>query len=82
MKKQEFVIVKGLDIKELRSKVKAIKEEIADLTLDKNMKKLKNLKVISNKRNDIAQILTVMQQKILLAVLELKAAEVQKGEQK
>lgn len=70
MKKNEFVIIKGLDIKELRLKSKAFKKEIADLTMDKNMKKLKDLKSIDKKRKELAQVLTVLNQKELLAKLE------------
>ena len=72
MKKNDFKEIKGLDIKELTEKVKVIKKEIADLILDKNMKKLKDLKSISKKRKNLAQILTVMKQKELLLDLEKK----------
>ncbi len=75
MKKNEFAIIKGLDLKELKIKLKALKKEIADLTLDKNMKKLKDLKSISKKRKDLAQISTVFSAKQLLAKLESKAEE-------
>ena len=73
MKKNELTQIKGSDIKELGSKSKAIRIEIADLTLDKNMKKLKDLKTISKKRIDLAQILTIIRQKELLGELESKA---------
>lgn len=72
MKKNGLTQIKGLDLKELRLKVKALKTEVADLVLDKNMKKLKDLKIISKKKKDIAQILTVIRQKELLAELEPK----------
>ena len=72
MKRQEFVQIKGLDLKELKIKVKALKEEIANLTLDKNMKKLKDLKIISKKKKDLAQILTVIRQKDLLEQIEAR----------
>lgn len=75
MKKNEFVQVKGLDVKELAVKVKALRKEIADLTLDKNMKKLKDLKSISKKKKDLAQVLTVIKQKELLGQLESKVPE-------
>ena len=70
MKKNEFSQVKGLSVKELIDKTKQIKKEIADLTLDKNMNKLKNLKTISKKRKDLARVLTVIKQKALLEKLE------------
>lgn len=72
MKKNDFIQIKGLDIKELVLKTKALKIEIADLVVDKNMKKLKDLKMISKKKKDIAQILTVIRQKQLLGQLEVK----------
>ena len=74
MKKNEFVQVKGLDIKELKEKSKTIQKEIADLIIDKNMKKLKDLKTISKKKKELAQILTVVRQKMLLNKLEKEKA--------
>lgn len=70
MKKNDFLQIKGLDIKELKVKTKAFKKEIADLSLDKNMKKLKDLKQVGKKKKDLARILTVIQQKELLSKLE------------
>lgn len=70
MKRQEFVIIKGLDTKELKEKVKSFKKEIADLNFDKNRKILKDLKSIDKKRKELAQVLTVLNQKELLAKLE------------
>lgn len=78
MKKNDLAQIKGLEIKELREKAKAIKIEIADLIIDKNMKKSKDLKMISKKSKDLAQILTVLRQKELLSQLELKRGEVKK----
>lgn len=70
MKKQEFVQIKGLDLKELKSKAGVLRAEIANLTLDKNMKKLKDLKTISKKKKELAKVLTVIRQKELLIQLE------------
>lgn len=72
MKKQQFTQIKGLDVKELIEKVKTFRKEIADLVLDKNMKKLKDLKAVGKKKKDLAQALTVLRQKQLLAELEPK----------
>lgn len=72
MKRKDLIQIKGSDLKQLKEKVKATKKEIADLTLDKNMKKLKDLKTISKKRKDVAQILTLIAGKQLLANLESK----------
>ncbi|OGE64104.1 hypothetical protein A3J13_02460 [Candidatus Daviesbacteria bacterium RIFCSPLOWO2_02_FULL_36_8] len=71
MKKNDLITVKALDIKELIVKAKSIRMEIADLTLDKNMKKLKDLKAVSKKRKDLAQTLTFLKQKQMLEQLEV-----------
>ncbi len=70
MKKNEFTQIKGLDLKELRLKTKALKTEIANSVMDKNRNKLKDLKTIFKKRKDLAQIMTIMRQKTLLGELE------------
>ena len=72
MKKNDFIQIKTLNTGELKVKAEALKKEIADLVMDKNMKKLKDTNVISKKRKDLAQVLTVMQQKTLLETLENK----------
>ncbi len=78
MKRQQFMEIKQLEVKDLLAKVTAAKLEVADLVLDKNMKKLKDVKVISKKRHDIAQMLTVIKQKQLLSELEPVIASVAK----
>lgn len=75
MKKNDTVQIKGLDLLQLRSKAAAVKREIADLILDKNMNKLKDLKMIYKKRKDLAKVLTVIRQKQLLGELESKVTE-------
>jgi ribosomal protein L29 len=75
MKKNEFLQIKGLESKELLLKVKDLKKEIDSLVMDKNMKKLKDLKSIFKKRKDLAQILTVIRQKDLLVKLENEASK-------
>ena len=82
MKKQEFAQIKGLDLKELKGKVKTLSDEIANLVLDKNMKKLKDLKIILKKRKERAQILTVIKQKELLQELESSAENQTEEEEK
>lgn len=75
MKKNELNQVKGLSLNELREKAKSLRDEIANLILDKSIKKLKDLKMISKKRKDLAQVLTILRQKQLLTELELKVEE-------
>lgn len=72
MKRNDFIEMKSLDEKALTQKAKSLKGEIAELVLDKNMNKLKDLKVIFKKRKDRAQILTILRQKQILNVKETK----------
>ena len=76
MKKNELAEVKKLEIKALLERVKKVRLEVAELVMDKNMNKLKDLKAIRKRRKDVAQILTVIAQKELLEQLQ----EVKKGE--
>ena len=82
MKKNDFGQIKTMDIKELMVKAAEIKAEMPDLRLDKNMNKLKDLKKISKKRKDLAQILTVLKQKELLLEIELRVKSLESSEQK
>lgn len=70
MKLNDFRDIKALDTKSLLGKVKTLRGELSELVLDKNMNKLKDVKSISKKRRDIAQILTVVKQKQLLEAFE------------
>lgn len=72
MKRKEFTQIKELALKELGGKAKNLQKEIANLQLDKNMKKLKDLKIVSKKKKDLAKVLTVIKQKELLMQLESK----------
>ena len=72
MKRNDFLEIKNLDEKALIVKVNGLKDRIAELVLDKNMNKLKDLKVIFKKRRDLAQILTVLRQKQILGGLTAK----------
>ena len=75
MKKKDFVQIKGLDLEQLRTKLGSLRKEVANLVLDKNMKKLKDLKMIFKKKKEIAQIITLMKQRELLENLEAKLKE-------
>ena len=70
MKNNDFTQMKSSDIKELKDKAKVLRSEIDKLTMDKNMKKLKDLKQVSKKKKDLARVLTVLRQKEMLAELE------------
>ncbi|MBI2593580.1 50S ribosomal protein L29 [Candidatus Daviesbacteria bacterium] len=62
--------IKVLDIEALVQKAKALKVNIGDLILDKNTSKLKDLKSISKKKKELARVLTVLSQKIMIEQLE------------
>lgn len=79
MKKNELTQIKGLTLKDLTGKIIDLKKEIADLLMDKNMKKLKDLKAIAKKRKDLAQVLTILNAKQLLEKLEPKVEEKKGG---
>lgn len=70
MKKQDLNNTKAADILALSKQAKDLKVEIANLTLDKNMGQLKDLKTVAKKRLDLAQVLTILRQKQILASLE------------
>ena len=75
MKKNDFIQIKGLDIKDLKDKAKAQRSEIEKLTMDKNMKKLKDTKQVTKLKKDLARVLAVLRQKELLSQLESKVKE-------
>lgn len=72
MKKNDFNQIKGLSVQELLVKIKLLRKEIEDAVMDKNMKKLKDLKTVFKKKKDLARMLTIVKQRELLEALELK----------
>lgn len=78
MKKSELTVIKGLNFKELKEKVKTLRRDIEELVMDKNMKKLKDLKIISKKKKDLAQVLTILRQKQMLEELTPKTENSEK----
>jgi len=72
MKKNDLNQIKGLSIQELLIKIKLLRKEIEDAILDKNMKKLKDLKTVFKKKKDLARMLTIVKQRELLEALEPK----------
>lgn len=75
--------IKVLDIPALLQRAKALKVEISDLIMDKNMNKLKDLKAIFKKKKEVARVLTVLSQKTMIGDLEsreLKGVEGSKAE--
>ncbi len=72
MKRNDLNEAKRLDQKALQEKVKALRAEMSGLVLDKHMNKLKDLKIISRKKKEVAQFLTILKQKELMESLESK----------
>lgn len=75
MKKNKLNQLKGLPTGELAEKAKSLKKEIADAIFDKNMKKLKDTKIVFKKRKDLAKVLTILRQKQLIEELESKVED-------
>jgi ribosomal protein L29 len=74
MKRNDFNEIKRLDTKALLEKVRVLRGELTDLFIDKNMNKLTDMKAVSKKKKEIAQILTVVKQKQLLEEFEAASA--------
>lgn len=69
--KFDMTTVKNMDTKSVWATAKQMRGEIADLMVDKNMNKLKDLKSIDKKRKNLARVLTILNQKQVLAKLEV-----------
>jgi ribosomal protein L29 len=69
--KFDMTTVKNMDTKSVLATAKQMRGDIADLMVDKNMNKLKDLKSINKKRKDLARVLTILNQKQVLAKLEV-----------
>lgn len=67
--------IKAMDAKSILTTVKQLRGEIADLVVDKNLNKLKDLKTVGKKRKDLARTLTVLNQKRVLESLEAREAK-------
>ncbi len=65
MKKTAQKDLEQKSAQELKSLLKTDREELAQMTLDKNTGKLKNLRSIFHKKKNIARILTTIRQKEL-----------------
>ncbi len=68
--KFDITSIKNMDTKSIFATAKQMKVAIADLMLDKNMNKLKDLKSIDKKRKELARTLTIFNQKKVLEKLE------------
>ncbi len=64
--------IKAMDIKSIMASANQMRSEIADLMVEKNLKKLKDLKSIDKKRKNLARTLTVLNMKKAIQKLEEK----------
>lgn len=70
MRKNDLAEIKKMDIKVLAVKLAQIQMELNSLVIDQSMNKLADKKAVFKKRIDLAQALTILRQKQLLAELE------------
>lgn len=84
MRTNDLKTVKVLTEEALIQKVRILRGELAEIILDKNMGKLKDVKAISKKKKDLAQVLTTLRQKQMLRGLEasIKGQEIRKEDEK
>lgn len=70
MKRSDFNELKNLSVSELSKKAALLYKEFSDLVIEKNTRKVKDVKTASKKRKEVAQILTLVRQKTILTDLE------------
>lgn len=70
MRRNDLTKIKLLDPKALQERVKTTQAELANLVMDLKMNTLKDKKAVSKKKTDIAQLLTVLNQKMMLERIE------------
>lgn len=73
MRKNDLSEIKNMDTKGISAKLISARAELADLILDKNMKTQKDIKLVLKKRHQIAQMMTIMNQKLSLEKMEVKS---------
>lgn len=66
MKKQDLAKVKDQSKPELQTLVTQMTKELVELRLQFSLGKLKDVKAMSRKKNDIAQVKTIMREQALL----------------
>lgn len=63
MKKQEFTSLRQKNDKELITIISALRKELTKLRLEMALRKVKNVSMIGQKKKDIAQILTLLEER-------------------
>ncbi|MEX2028700.1 MAG: 50S ribosomal protein L29 [Candidatus Curtissbacteria bacterium] len=72
MKKKDLEQLKSQDIKTLKKKVDDLKKEAANFKIEISLGKVKNVHSISQKKKDIAKIMTILNIKSKIAKIEVK----------
>lgn len=67
MKKKDLQSLRNKDVKELGEMVREARSALSTINLDMVQNKIKNTKTFFEKRKEIAQILTIMREKELVA---------------
>lgn len=70
MKRNELAEIKKMEIGSIAERIKRTRKEIAEQTVDKNLKRLANKGALKSKKRNLAQMLTILRQKQLLQQLE------------
>ena len=78
MKRSIFAEIKLLKTEEIKKKVNSLRIDLEEAVLNKNMRKLKNVRSVSKIKKDIARVLTILGQKELLEKLKLDKGESKK----
>ena len=63
MKRTELKEIKTKNINDLKSKIEQLRKELAEISIEKSLGKLKDVHSSRTKRKGIAQILTIITQK-------------------
>ena len=66
MKKQQLKDLRSKSLKDLTASLSALKKEVANMKINHQLGKLKNVRSISGKKRDIAQTLTLINQKLVI----------------
>lgn len=70
MKNNNIAEYKKMDSPDLKKHIKQLRVELDNLLIQKNSGKLSDLKVANKKRHQIAQMFTILNQKVALEKLE------------
>ncbi|KKU09333.1 MAG: hypothetical protein UX13_C0043G0014 [Candidatus Woesebacteria bacterium GW2011_GWB1_45_5] len=70
MKKKEFQSLRTKDVAELRKLLTGKRKDVLDKRMGISTAKEKNLKVVKNLRQEVAQILTVIREKEIIGKID------------